>query len=99
MTTAPEDFESTQTADAMDVRSRSLFGIISILDCTPKDGQCVVWIWDRAGQITAGDYFDGKPRDAAANYAVIDTAPTHWMPWPTNWPTNWPNAIADPRHD
>ena len=64
----------------------ALLGIISLHDCTPDDGQCVVWLWDKAGQITAGDYFDGKCRDAAKNYAEIDTQPTHWMPWPSNWP-------------
>lgn len=86
--TAPIDSESAMDTDAAGIRSSALFGVISIRDYTPKDGQCVLWIWDGAGQITAGDYFDGKPRDAAANYTVIDTAPTHWMPWPSNWPND-----------
>lgn len=86
MTTAPTKSESTETTDAGGIRSSALCGVISIRDCTPKDGQCVLWIWDSAGQITNGDYSGGKPRDASANYAVIDTPPTHWMPWPINWP-------------
>jgi hypothetical protein len=52
----------------------------------PAPGQNVIWIWDNSGQITAGDYYLGKARDAAANYTVVDTRPTHWMPWPDNWP-------------
>lgn len=52
----------------------------------PKDGENVVWIWDTAGQITAGDYHKGQPRDAAKNYDPITSKPTHWMPWPDDWP-------------
>lgn len=52
----------------------------------PKNGEHVIWIWADSGQITAGDCFNGKARDAARNYSFTQTAPTHWMPWPSNWP-------------
>jgi len=68
------------------VGSSALFGVVSVNDTYPKDGEDVIWIWAAAGQLTAGDYFRGAPRDAAANYAKIETPPTHWMPWPSNWP-------------
>lgn len=73
---------------ATGTRSSTLVGVISMQDCTPKDGQSVIWLWDSAGQITAGDYFAGKCRDAATNYVEVSAVPTHWMPWPDNWPTN-----------
>ena len=53
----------------------------------PKDSEYVIWIWAKAGQVTAGDYYRGQARDAAKNYEPItDCKPTHWMPWPDNWP-------------
>lgn len=64
-----------------------LVGLNDIMDVQPYDGQCVIWLWKSAGQITAGDYFKGFPRDAAKNYRRIKTEwPTHWMAWPKNWP-------------
>jgi hypothetical protein len=48
----------------------------------PKNGECVIWIWKDAGQVTAGDYFNGKPRDAAKNYEEIQSPlPSHWIRW------------------
>jgi len=88
MTTAPIDSAITEATDAVGIRSRALFGVVSINDSYPMDGENVLWIWDSAGQITAGDYFQGTPRDAAANYARIKTPPTHWMTWPSNWPNS-----------
>ena len=52
----------------------------------PKSGQPVIWLWEFAGQATAGDYYKGKPRDAAKNYEVIkDILPSHWIAWPNDW--------------
>jgi len=53
----------------------------------PRAGQCVLWAWAFAGQITAGDFYQGKPRDAAKNYEPISgIQPSHWCEWPLNWP-------------
>ena len=53
----------------------------------PKPRQDVLWIWDAAGLITAGNYVFGKALDASNEYKPIpkDLQPTHWMPWPENW--------------
>lgn len=46
----------------------------------PNDGQDVIWIWYSAGQVVAGDFYEGKPRDASRNYEVIvDNLPSHWI--------------------
>lgn len=88
MTTAPTDYEIKTDSDAVGIRSSVLFGVVSVQAHLPKNGQNVIWIWANAGQITSGDYFNETFRDAAANYASMDTAPTHWMPWPDNWPND-----------
>lgn len=50
----------------------------------PDHGQDVIWIWYSAGQVVAGDFYEGKPRDASRNYEVIvDNLPSHWMEWPS----------------
>ena len=52
--------------------------------CKPIDGQPVIWIWERAGQVTAGDYSEGCVRDASKSYQIIDEGnlPSHWIYWP-----------------
>jgi hypothetical protein len=59
----------------------------------PVEGRSVLWIWGAAGQITVGDFFKGKPRDAARCYDVISFLPTHWMPFPENWPLEGKNKV------
>ena len=86
MTTATQDADFKTDSDAVGIRSSALFGLVSLQDALPENGQIVILLWESAGQITAGDYFGGVFRDAAANYNVIETPPTHWMPWPSNWP-------------
>lgn len=53
----------------------------------PKAGQNVLWVWSKAGQITAGDFYKNRPRDAACNYDFCDDVPPdYWCDWPINWP-------------
>lgn len=56
-------------------------------DSLPEDGQCVIWIWANAGQVTAGDFYKGQVRDAGKNYKSMSNNPSHWMPWPDGWPS------------
>jgi hypothetical protein len=37
----------------------------------PKSGEHVLWIWADAGQVTVGDYYGGRPRDASKNYELV----------------------------
>ena len=66
----------------------SLEGLMRFDPHNPPEGLDVIWIWDSAGQLTAGDCFNGRPRDAAKNYQEIlpEDYPTHYTRWPDNWP-------------
>lgn len=64
----------------------SLVGMVSVKERVPSNRQNIILIWDLAGQISSGDYFNGHFRDASNNYSEVKTVPTHWMPWPNNWP-------------
>lgn len=68
--------------------SHNLSGVIRVKDVLPPDGETIILIWASAGQISTGDYFNGKFRDASDCYSEVKTDPTHWMPWPDNWPVN-----------
>ena len=60
---------------------------IRLRDKKPENGETVIWIWSLAGQIVAGDFYNGKLRDAAKNYEIIKgILPDYWCKWPSDWP-------------
>jgi hypothetical protein len=53
---------------------------------TPPEGVPILWIWAAAKHITAGDLYEGSPRDAKTNEKILGKQPSHWLPWPIWWP-------------